>query len=111
VLKRPCIQQCDQHGQTGEDKATQPIEDERQVFQLPFQNGLPANQHPQGGQQNQGAEPASAGCSVESHGETIARQATRVVAETEPPQLRSNFRLAIMDRIEYGERVETTRHP
>ena len=59
ALDRPGVHKRDQHGQSGEATANQPVEDERQVSQFPFQDRLPANEHPHGSQQNQAAKPAA----------------------------------------------------
>jgi len=83
ALDRPGVHKRDQHGQSSEATANQPVEDERQVSQLPFEDRLPANEHPYGSQQNQAAKPAAARCSVESHAGTIAWPGAGRVEETE----------------------------
>ena len=83
ALERPDVEKRDQNGQTRKGETNQPVEDERQICQLPFQDRLAANQHPQCSQQNQGAEPSAAGGSVKSHSRTVAWNRIWEIEETQ----------------------------
>ena len=86
----PYIQQCGQHGQSGEAHTSQPINDEPEPFQVRFEYRLAPNQHPGGQHQKKDPKPTSAGIN------RIDRHATSYHGEVSFPSHKKNSRRSCM---------------
>jgi len=73
VTKRSYVLKCNDECRAGEEEANEPINQETEVLELPFEYCFAPDQHAQGCQENDSAQDPPTAIAIQSHIRTLAR--------------------------------------